>query len=270
MNNLRVIWAFLRASWLAAASYRIRHVYSIAGLLFGVVPLFFVARAIQPVAKNAIQFEGGQYFAFVVVGMISQFFISDGVNAIPGAVGGSIGSGTFDTLVSVPTPLPVIYGGMASYGFSWTIVRTIITLGFAAVLGAHVEWSKLLIGFLILLLIVLAYLPFGLFSAALIVAFRTDGPLRTIVVVGSTLLGGVFYPPKVIPVSLIQTLSALVPLSYGLRALRRVILQGASVFDVSRDLGALALFVLILLPVGLLALRTAFDYARRAGTLAQY
>lgn len=267
---MRVIWAFLRASWLSAASYRLRHVYSIVGLLFGILPLYFVAKAIQPLAAKSIELEGGQYFAFVVVGMVSQFFITDAVNAVPGAVGSSIGSGTFDTLVSVPTPLPVVYAGMSAYGFSWTIVRALLTLAFGAALGANVAWSNLLGGFFILLLIVAAYLPFGLISAAMTVAFRTDGPLRTIVIVGSTLLGGIFYPTSVIPKSWIQTLSAYVPLTYGLRALRQVILEGLPMSAVLPDLGSLLLFIVVLLPLGLLFLRWAFDYARRAGTLAQY
>lgn len=267
---MRVVWAFMRANWLAASSYRLAHVYSIFGLLFGIVPLYFVAKAIQPVAAGSVAGQGGDFFAFVVVGMVAQFFLMDAVNAVPGAVGSSISSGTFDTLVSVPTPLPVVYAAMSAYGFSWTIIRAMLTLGFAAVLGANVEWSRLALGFLILLILVLAYLPIGLLSAAMIVAFRTDGPIRTIVVIGSTLLGGVFWNPQVIPVALIRQLSAFVPLTYGLRSLRRVILEGTPFSQVMGDLGAMMLFVLILLPIGLLALRAAFDYARRAGTLAQY
>jgi ABC-2 type transport system permease protein len=267
---VRVIWAFLRASWLSAASYRLRHLYSFVALLFGIIPLFFVAKAIQPVAAKAIAFEGGQYFAFVVVGMVSQYFLLDSVNAVPGAVGSSISSGTFDTLVSVPTPLPVIYIGMSLYGFLWTLVRSILTLGFATVLGANVAWDRGLIGLGVLVLMILSYIPFGLFSAAMIVAFRTDGPLRSIVIMGSTLLGGVFYPTHVIPAEWIQKLAAFVPLSYGLRALRVVILEGQPVGTVLTDLGYLVVFIVVLMPLGLLTLRAAFDYARRAGTLAQY
>jgi len=267
---MRVIWAFMRASWLAAASYRVRHVYSIFGMLVGVLPLYFVAKAIQPIAGEAISEQGGQYFAFVVVGMVSQFFIQDAVNAVPGAVGSSIGGGQFDTFVTVPTPLPLVYAAMSAYGFSWTLIRAFLTLFFGAMLGANVQWGSLFSGAFIIVMIILAYLPIGLISAAMIVAFRTDGPLRTVVIVGSTLLGGVFYPTHVIPKSWIQTLSSFVPLTYGLRSLRQVILEGRSITSVAGDLGALLLFVIVLLPIGLIALRMAFDYARRAGTLTQY
>jgi ABC-2 type transport system permease protein len=122
---------------------------------------------------------------------------------------------------------------------------------------------------LILLLLILAYGAIGLIGAALLLRFRTTGPLLSGILSGSALLGGVYYPTYVIP-SWLQQVSKALPLSYGLRALRQVALLGAPFRNVDRDVVMLALFVAALLPAGVLCVAVALHYARRSGTLGHY
>lgn len=266
---MRVALAMLRASWLSATSYRLGMAFSILALLFTVVPVYFVSRALQPLAAGAIRNEGGQYFAFVVVGLATFTFVTVAVTTLPGAFGGGISSGSLEAVLSTPARLPAVIAGMTSYGLMWSGVKGLLLLAAAWVLGAPVAWALLPAAVGILLLIVLAYLSVGLVGAALVLAFRTTGPLLQGVLVASAFLGGVYYPTKVIP-SWIQALSAAVPLTYGLRALRRVLLERAPLSVVLPDLLILAGFVVVLLSLSALALAAALRYARRAGTLAQY
>jgi hypothetical protein len=62
----------------------------------------------------------------------------------------------------------------------------------------------------------------------------------------------------------------MVPLSYGLRALRQVLLKGSSLSAVAPDLVALAGAALVLHAAGALAISVSLRYARHRGTLAQY
>jgi len=62
----------------------------------------------------------------------------------------------------------------------------------------------------------------------------------------------------------------MIPLTYGLRALRRTLLEGEPLRAVLPDLAILALFVVGLLSVGMIALRVALAYARRVGSLSHY
>lgn len=266
---MRVIGAMLRASWLSATSYRLGMVFSLAALLFTVVPVYFVSRALQPLAAGAIRNEGGQYFAFLVVGLATFTFVTVAITAIPGSFGSGISSGSLEAVLSTPAPLTAVIAGMGSYGFMWSGVKGLLLLGAAWLLGAPVAWVQLPLGAVILALIVLAYIPVGLIGASLILAFRTTGPLLQGVLVASSFLGGVYYPTKVIP-SWIQHLSAVIPLTYGLRALRRVLLERASLVAVLPDVLILTGFVVVLLALSSLALAAALRYARRAGTLAQY
>ncbi len=266
---MRTIWAMIRASAISAASYRLSLLVSVLGLFASIVPLYFVSTALQGVMGTKIEQEGGQYFAFVLVGTIVLSFVGQAINSLPNAVQGSVGSGMLDTLLSVPASTTVVFTGLTSYGYLWTFARALLTLVVGAFLGAQVEWARVFPALLILVLIVLSYVPFGLLAAALIVAFRTDLELRRGVLLISTLLGGVYYPTQIIP-SWIQTISGFVPLTYGLRSLRRVLLEGVPIWHTAADLGVLVGMTAVLALLGVMALATAFQYARRTGTLAQY
>jgi ABC-2 type transport system permease protein len=149
------------------------------------------------------------------------------------------------------------------------VLRAVVLLAAGALFGVSMAVGKLPLACLVLLVLVLAHYAIGLISGAMVLAFRTAGPLSRLVLVGSSLLGGVYYPTHVIP-SWLQSVSAVLPLSYGLRALRRVLLQGASLGAVSRDVLILAGETSVLLALGLGLMSLAFRYARRQGTLAQY
>jgi ABC-2 type transport system permease protein len=83
------------------------------------------------------------------------------------------------------------------------------------------------------------------------------------------LLGGVYYPTHVIP-SWLQLLSGAVPLTYGLRALRRVLAAEIPVAAVATDLLVLVALTVVLLAVSMVAFRLSLSYARQSGSLAQY
>lgn len=257
----------LRASWLSAASYRLNLLFSLASLLASVVPIYFVAHAMQPLMGPAIRAEGEQYFGFVLVGMITLSLVATAVNTLPGSIGSGIANGTFEALLVTPSSMPALLTGMIAYGFAWTALRGGLLLLAGAVLGAQIAWSGLPFGIVILLLIVCAHVPFGLMAAALILFFRTSGPLPKAVLIVSGLLGGVYYPTHVIP-SWIQHLSAAVPLTYGLRALRRTLLEGWPPSAVAADVATLIVMAVVLMALGCALFVSALRYARRAGTLA--
>jgi ABC-2 type transport system permease protein len=266
---VRKVLALIRAEGLAVFSYRLQTVVSFGGLLVSIVPLYFVAGALQPVMTKAIATEGHQYFGFLLVGTIAFLLLTTAVNALPEAVRSGIGRGTLEAMLATPTPLPVLLTGMIGFPLLWTIVRGAIMLVSAWVLGAHVVWARGLPALGILLLIALAHIPFAILCASLILAFRTAGPFPTVVLTVSGLLGGVYYPTQVIP-SWLHHVSAFLPLTYGLRALRRTLLERASLGTLAPDLAMLVAFTVVLFVTSLVVFSWALRYARRAGTLAQY
>lgn len=262
-------FALVRTSWQAAKSYRLRLILSLVSLGATVVPLYFVAGALQPVMAESIARQGDQYFGFLIVGMVTFLLLPVAVNSLPSEIGSGISTGVLEALLGTPAKPASIFGGMIGFNLFWTILRATALLFAGWLLGAQLMWSQIASAALILGLIVLAYLPVGMIGAALVICFRTSGPLGQAVLGLSALLGGVYYPTTVIP-SWIQSLSAWVPLTYGLRALRRSLLEGESFFAVMPDVAFLGAFAVGLSLVGVLSLSAALNHARRAGNLAQY
>lgn len=261
--------AFLRRDALVAASYRTGMLMSIASLLTLVVPMYFIAGALQPVVGDAIASEGGQYFGFLVAGMATYQFVLAAVNALPSAVASGLRTGTFEVLLTTPTRMPALLLGMATYPLVWAGIRALVMLGAGMALGADYAFERILLVVTIWFAISLAYLPFGVLTSALLVLTRTVGPLPPLVLTGSMLLGGVYYPTHVIP-SWLHHLSGLVPLTYGLRAMRRVLAADVPFRDVATDLGILVLLAAALLSLSLGLFAAALGRARTTGSLAQY
>ncbi len=158
---------------------------------------------------------------------------------------------------------------MIGQAMTMNVIRATVILGFACLFGLHIVWSAVPTAVVILTLTMLSYLSFGVFAAALVLGFRTTGPFPTAVLAVSALLGGVYYPTQVIP-SWLERLSALVPLKYGLKALRRSLLDGAPVTNSLPDLGILLGLTVVGFAISLVAFMWALRYAKQAGTLAQY
>jgi ABC-2 type transport system permease protein len=266
---VRKILAFMRASWLNASSYRVSMVLSLVGIVSSVVPVYFIAKALQPLMGNVIRGEGSQYFAFVLVGSATFLFIPVAVRALPATLTSSITSGTMEAILGTPTSMPVMLTGMMGYNFAWTLVRVALMLVAGWVLGATIDWIQLPSAMLLLLLIIMAYVPIGLMAAAIYLAFRTTGPLPTGVMIVSSLLGGVYYPTHVVP-SWLEHISGAIPLTYGLRALRQVLLEGASLAAVRADVGILLLMTALLFAAAIWMFSAAMGYARRTGSLSYY
>jgi ABC-2 type transport system permease protein len=261
--------ALARAGFLTDASYRVGMLVSLGGLVAATVPVYLIARAMQPLMADSIAGQGGDYFGFVLLGMMATYFVATACSALPGAVASGVRSGTLEALLATPAPLPALLAGLAAYPLLWTLLRATVLLAAGAALGARFAWPGVAAGLVVLALVVLAYLPFGLMGAALLLAFRTTGPLLQGVLAASILLGGVYYPVEVVP-GWLRPAAEAVPLGYGLRALRMALLEGAPPAALARDAGVLALMAAGWMAAGSAALAAALRHARRAGTLGQY
>ncbi len=263
------ILALTRAQFRSGLTYRIRTLLSFGGVIISVVPLFFIGNAVQPIMGGVIQTQGGQAFDFLLLGMIGATIISASVMSLPTIVGGGVNTGTLEALFATPTSRPRLFFGLTLYPLLFMAVRSVLLLAFGWALGADIHVSGLLPSMLILVLLALAHLPIGLIGAALVLMYRTAGPIPYGVVLVSTLLGGVYYPIQVIPGGLDQ-LSAFIPLTYGLNAFRGLLLEGAPFSAVLDEIGALILLGEAGLVVGVFAMHRALRYARNRGTLSQY
>lgn len=261
--------AFLRYDFLTRTSYRIQTLFMLAGVVALVVPVYFIGHALQPTMAESIRHEGGHFFGFLVVGLAAQRILWAAMEALPTTLGSGIRTGTLEAFFATPVAVPTLVVSMMTYKIVWGLLEGVLLLVAGWLLGMRLEPGHLLAGGLVVSLIVLAHVPFGLMASAGILAFRSSGPFLLSAYGASVFLGGVYYPTHVIP-AWIEQVSAAVPLTYGLRALRRILLEGWSVAAVANDLLILVGFIVVLGVLSTIVFRSALRYARRAGSLAQY
>ena len=266
---LTEIKAFMRQDFLTQTSYRIRTLISIAGFLVPIVPVFFIANAIDPLLGDSIADQGGEYFGFLVVGLAAQRILYTAMMGLPGSVSSTIRTGTLEALFVTPIRLSTLVTGLVSYRMLWVIAEAFMLILAGTLLGADIALSRVPIALAIVVAITVTYFAFGLIGGAAMLAFRTMGPLSAVVGLSSVFLGGVFYPTEVIP-SWLRGISDYIPLTYGLRALRKTLLEGMSAFDVAGDITIMLAFMVGLVAVGWVLFNQAFQYARRSGSLSQY
>lgn len=266
---MRSVLALTRVAWLSATSYRISTILQFVNVIVTVIPLYFVSTAVQGIAAGSIQAEGGRYFSFVVLGAASVYVLTAALSAIPSAIAGNIGSGVFESLLVTRTSLPKILLGLAGYPFSLSLLRAAALVIGGVFFGLRLDPTMLPAAMVIVALMGLAYAGIGLVSAALIVVFRTSGPLITVVTALSGLLGGAYFSTTAVP-GWLQGVTDYVPLTYALRPIRMLLLGGASLGDVVADVSILTLIATATLSIGTLCLSLALRRARLAGTLSQY
>jgi ABC-2 type transport system permease protein len=266
---MRAILALMRVAWLTAISYRLSFVLSLGAVALSVVPIYYVANALQGTMANVIRGEGAGYFGFVLFGLVGYNLAVAAANSLPAAIASGIGSGTLESLLATPASTPAVLAGLGGYGLVWAWLRALVLFAGGLALGVHVNWSGLPLAMVALLLVVIAYLAIGMLDAAVVVVFRTRTPLVAFTLTASALLGGVYFPSTAVPAWLAH-LTPFVPLSHGARILRRILLESAPAGVVGWDLLMLVAECAVLLSAGVAALTFALGHARRSGTLGQY
>jgi len=272
VSALERILALARMSWVVARSYRLNLVLSAAWTLASTLPLYYVARAIRPIADRAVAGEAGGYFGFVLVGTALLIVVLVVFNALPNAVSSGVTSGTLEAMLATPTSLPVLLAGLVAYPVVWAVLRAALMLAVGALLGAPLRIAHPASAALAGVLAVAAYAGLGLVGAALALTFRAGGPWSAAVGTATGLLGGVYYPTHALPAAL-ESLAALVPLAPAARLVRCAVLAGGSVGSPAcgrpHDLAHLALLALLSLGGGAIAFGAAMRTARREGTLGR-
>ncbi|MCC6382419.1 MAG: ABC transporter permease [Dehalococcoidia bacterium] len=261
--------AFFVRDFRVAWSYKFSFLFQNASLVFSLLTLRFVADLFGESNVDAIAQYGGDYFSFALVGVGISVLAYPVTKSFAGAVRGAQVTGTFEAMLTTRTPGASIVVGSAAYGIAAVLVQLILiwvigTLFF----GANLRLEQLPVVALILAMTLSALTGIGLMSAAFVVAFKQSEPLSTAFVAASLLISGVMYPTSVLPAWL-EALAPLLPLTHAAEVTRLLFITGAESQQVGYHLAALAGFCL-LLPLGILALNRAIDYARRTGSLSQY
>jgi ABC-2 type transport system permease protein len=270
MASLHRFAAFLKRDYLLASASRLSLVWQLLSVFFAAPILFYLGRLIQPATSQHLAPFGGDYFAFVTIGVAFFGFLAATMASSAAAVRHEQMIGTLEAVLIAPASPHVLVLGASLWNISVAVLQgsLYIVVG-ALIFGLEIHGTGLLAAVLVSLIAVATFAAVGMLSTALVVILRHGDPLSGLIAAGSALLGGVFYPTSVLPQPL-QRLSEFIPLTHALRALRLALLQGHGVSALQREMVILLLFLGVLGPLAVFALRWAIRQAKTMGTLGAY
>lgn len=266
---MRRAFAFLIRDLYVELSYRFSFLMQLAQVFIAVFVFYFISRLLGPAAAPGLMAYGGDYFAFVIIGVALSSYFGVGLASFAQSLREAQTTGTLEAMLMTPTRVSTIVLGSALWSYAFTTLRVLLYLIAGALLGVSFAHANLGLGVLILLISIVTFSAIGILAASFIMVLKRGDPVTGLVGVGATLIAGVYYPIEVLPRPL-QVIAQLVPVTYALRALRLALLQGASWRQVAPDVMALLAFAVILLPLALYAFRLAVNLARVDGSLTHF
>lgn len=204
----------------------------------------------------------------MLIGLTLAGFQSSALHNFSGFISKEQDLGTFEALLMTPTSFKTLLFASTSSSFFWGVFRIVFYLGFASAFLAFDPQSINLFSTAVTLILTAAsLLGLGMMSAAFTLVYKQGDPVQFVFNGLSRLFSGVYFPVVVLPFGL-QGMSAFFPMTYGLEAMRKAILQGLSVMELQHELGSLLGFTVLLLPIGIASLKLALRQAKKEGSLA--
>lgn len=269
INFFSKYWLFLKTGLAFQTSYKFGVFVQFAGIFSQMVLFFFIAKLVSPEKIPELSFYNNDYFAFVLIGIAFSGYFAVAMGDLAGSIKEEQSLGTLESLALAPEPLLLITIWTTGLGFLKATLNALVylLLGFA-LFDLTLPNFSLLPTLILLLVSLLAFLPLGILGAAFILVFKQGNPIHLLYSL-LKFISGVYFPITLFPDWLVK-LVYLQPLAPALTALRKVVLGGAGLAEVSFELKWLVGFTLIMLPVSLWSFQLAYRKARLAGSLAHY
>jgi ABC-2 type transport system permease protein len=264
MDVVYQLSAFFRRDWRLARSAPFGFAWQVAAIIFATPTLYYLGRLI-PRGTPSLTMYGGDYFTFAVVGIAFSSFFASVMGACAAAVRQEQLAGTLDVLLTVPAPPSVLALGLCLWPVTLAAAQTVlyIVLG---ILMFHIGLARANVAGAAVIVALTAVLSgaLGLLAAAFVLLFRRTEPLTGAMVGIGAVLGGVFYPPEILPARA-QFLAQFVPLTPALRGLRLAVVRGADFTALASPVVVLLLWCGIAVPGSMIVARAALAEARRSG-----
>ena len=261
----RAFLAVMRRDLVIFLSYRTRLVSQTLTSLFSLTLFYYVSRLVH-VSGFATP---AAYFGYVVVG-IALVSVLYSCFSIAEMVRQELVAGTFERLLLSRFGAIRSVVAMTLFPLCYSFVLAAITLSIGwAVFGLQLHWSTVPLSVPAMLLALTAFLPFGLFFAALTVATKQGAVGTSWVIALISIVGGLYFPISLLP-GWAQTTAKLQPFTPATEMLRHLLVGSPLETSPGAAVAKLLAFAALLLPLSLYALHTALRLGQRRGTIIEY
>ncbi len=262
-------FAFLKRDWQVETSYRFNFLIQLINSVVPLLMFFFIEKMISQEALSNTSWANADYFAFTVIGVAFTRYFQFALSSFSTSIRNSQVTGCLEAMFGSQTSPATIVLLSSTYSMASSLIQLVALLGCSLFLGFSLASTNVPVAFLVFFLSILAYLSFGILSATFTLLFKRGDPVTWVITMVGALVGGAYFPVDLLP-QWLQVISAILPITYALDALRTCMLEGGGLGAVLPELGKLTLITAILLPGSLFLFNRAVTYTRRTGTLGQY
>jgi ABC-2 type transport system permease protein len=275
MNSLRLlprrIYAFLARDFRLFVSYRMQFFLRVLSVLGIVTTLFFISKIFVGFTDARFSQWRDPLAAWLTGLAVLNYFMT-GFSSLATAIRQEQMQGTLESVLLTPINLPTVIVASSAWDFVQATFFSFLYLFFGWIFfDVHYVGSfSLAVVFLLLTTFVLACL--GILSASFAIVFKRGDPFGMFLGTGSALFSGVFFPTQLLQehAGSVSALSKVLPPTYGLDGIRRVLIEGQTLSQVTEPLVTLLVMLLVLLPFSLWVFGRAVRRAKREGSLIQY
>src|SRR3954469_10822885 len=257
---LRRVRAFVVRDFQQAVSYRLEFFLRILTILIVVTTFYFIS---QIFIGGGTQFsQWRDPLAAWITGLAVLNYFMTGFSSLANAIRSEQMQGTLESVLLSPISVPTVVVASSAWDFVLVTFHSSLYLFFGWLFfGVHFRGSFLL-AFLFLVLTTLVLACLGILSASFAIVFKRGDPFGVLLGTGSALFSGVFFPTQLLGKGF-GTLSRFLPPTYGLAGIRRVLLEGQGLGQVTEPLIPLLVYLAVMLPFSLWVFARAVRRAKR-------
>jgi len=188
------------------------------------------------------------YFEFMAPGIMVMVVMTAVLTGLAASISREKEQGTLDGILIAPINRLAIILGKALAQSVRGIVQGIIVLILAILLFGVRVYGNLLLVLLVVLLGVFSFVGLGILVSAIASEQETATQLLFMFQLPMLFLSGVFFPIQQMP-QFMQYIAHLLPLTYAVSAMRKVIILGAGIADIKNEILILLVFGFITLVI---------------------
>lgn len=271
MKRIFALWdrmkAFVVRDFQLAISYRLAFLMRMLTILIVVTIAYYISRIF--VGKGNLFSDWRDPLAAWITGLAVLNYFMTNFSSLANAIRTEQMQGTLESVLMTPISVPGLIVASSTLDFIEATLYSSLYLVFGAIFFGVTYDGSYLLAFLILILTTLVFASLGILSASFAMVFKRGDPIAVLLGTSTAVFSGVFFPPQLLPESM-QNISMILPATYGLQAIRGVLIEDNGLNEARGPILTLLIFLAVLLPISLWVFSRAVRRAKREGSLIQY
>jgi ABC-2 type transport system permease protein len=257
--------ALLKRDWMTFTSYRTQLISMIVGMLTSLALFYFLSRLVQVSSFPSPD----AYFAYAVVGMVIIQVLQSSLG-VAGVLRSELVAGTFERMLLSPFGAVAGVASMMIFPFVLSLFSALLLLTLAAIVfGVPVQWETAWLAAPIAVLGTGTFAAFGMLFAATTIVFKRAVGGVGLVMTLITLTSGLYFPIALLP-GWLSWMSAVQPFTPAVNLLRNVLVGTPLTESAGFEVAKMAGFLVVMVPLAVLALRGGIRLGQRRGTIIEY